>query len=233
MTRTAIVLAGGLGTRLQHVVGNLPKPMAPVAGKPFLQYVLDYLGREDVNEIILAVGYLRESIINYFGNAYNGLSLKYSVEEEPLGTGGAIFHAGSQVESDSVFIVNGDTYFDVNLRGLYQFHSEKNAEITIALKRMERFDRYGTVEIDNTGCITGFKEKKYLEEGLINGGIYCLNRSVFSASLPQKFSFETEILEKGVERGSMFGLESEGYFIDIGIPSDYDKAQTELIRNSH
>lgn len=228
MTRSAIVLAGGFGTRLQKVVSELPKPMAPVAGKPFLQYVLDYLDRQGINQTVLAVGYLRETIIQYFGDAYNGITIKYSVEDEPLGTGGAIKQACDLVEEENVFVINGDTFFDVDLAELFQFHISKNAFLSVALKKMEKFDRYGTVELNHENKITGFREKKYLDEGLINGGIYCLNKKIFPSSIPQKFSFETEILEKEIQSGKIFGLESKGYFIDIGIPEDYEKAQIDF-----
>ncbi len=230
MTRSAIVLAGGFGTRLQKVVHALPKPMAPVAGKPFLQYVLEYLGKQGVNDVILAVGYLRETIIEFFGDEYNGITIRYSVEDEPLGTGGAIKQACDLVEEENVFVINGDTYFDVALPELFQFHISKNAFLSVALKRMEKFDRYGTVELNDDKKICGFREKKYLDEGLINGGIYCLNKKIFPVSLPQKFSFETEILEKEIQSGKIFGLESTGYFIDIGIPEDYEKAQIDFAK---
>lgn len=229
MTGSAIVLAGGFGTRLQKVVSELPKPMAPVAGKPFLQYVLDYLGKQGIDTAILAVGYLRNTIIEYFGDEYNGLIIKYSAEDEPLGTGGAIKQACAMADGENVFVINGDTFFDVDLAQLFRFHISNQALLSVALKRMEKFDRYGTVEINDRNKITGFREKEYLDEGLINGGVYCLNKNIFPDSIPQKFSFETEILEKEIKTGKIFGLESKGYFIDIGIPEDYEKAQTDFI----
>lgn len=229
MIREAIVLAGGFGTRLQTVVSEVPKPMAPVAGKPFLQYILDYLIEQRIERAILAVGYLREVIIDTFGDQYRSLELVYSVEADPLGTGGGILQACQFAQDDTVFVINGDTFFEVDLAALASLHQQKNALLTVALKRMEKFDRYGTVEIDAENKITGFLEKKYLDEGLINGGIYCLNKSVFPEGIPAKFSFEKEILEKEIRNERIFGLRSDGYFIDIGIPEDYAKAQLDFI----
>lgn len=228
MIREAIVLAGGFGTRLQTVVKEVPKPMAPVAGKPFLQYILDYLITHKVAHVVLAVGYLRETIIDYFGDNYQSLSITYAVEENPLGTGGGILNACNQIKGDNVFVINGDTFFDVDLVELSAFHESNNALLTVALKKMEKFDRYGTVETDNEGRIIGFLEKKYLDEGLINGGIYCLNKHIFHPELPAAFSFEKEILEKEIVNRKIYGLRSEGYFIDIGIPEDYARAQDDF-----
>ena len=228
MIREAIVLAGGFGTRLQTVVKEVPKPMAPVAGKPFLQYILDYLIAHKVTHVVLAVGYLRETIIDYFGDNYLSLSITYAVEENPLRTGGGILNACKQIKGDNVFVINGDTFFDVDLVELSAFHETNNALLTVALKNMKKFDRYGTVETDNDGRIVGFLEKKYLDEGLINGGIYCLNKHIFHPELPAAFSFEKEILEKEIVNRKIYGLRSEGYFIDIGIPEDYARAQDDF-----
>lgn len=228
MIREAIVLAGGFGTRLQTVVKEVPKPMAPVAGKPFLQYILDYLIAHKVSHVVLAVGYLRETIIDYFGDSYQSLSIAYAIEENPLGTGGGILNACKQIKGDNVFVINGDTFFDVDLVELSAFHETNNALLTVALKKMEKFDRYGTVETDNEGRIIGFLEKKYLDEGLINGGIYCLNKHIFHPELPEAYSFEKEILEKEIVNRKIYGLRSEGYFIDIGIPEDYARAQNDF-----
>ncbi len=228
MIREAIVLAGGFGTRLQKVVSEVPKPMAPVAGKPFLQYILDYLIQHKVNHAVLAVGYLHETIINFFGDKYESLDITYSIESNPLGTGGGILQACNYVKGNNVFVINGDTFFDVDLVELSALHQHNHALLTLALKKMERFDRYGTVDLDADGRISGFLEKKYLDEGLINGGIYCLNKQIFHPELPEVFSFEKEILEKEIVNRKIYGLRSEGYFIDIGIPEDYERAQTDF-----
>jgi len=228
MIREAIVLAGGFGTRLQQVVSAVPKPMAPVAGKPFLQYMLDYLISHKVNHAVLAVGYLHETIINFFGDKYESLDITYSIESNPLGTGGGILQACNYVNGNNVFVINGDTFFDVDLVELSALHEHHHALLTVALKKMKRFDRYGTVDLDANGRISGFVEKKYLDEGLINGGIYCLNKKIFHTELPAVFSFEKEILEKEIVNRKIYGLLSEGYFIDIGIPEDFARAQDEF-----
>jgi D-glycero-alpha-D-manno-heptose 1-phosphate guanylyltransferase len=228
MIREAILLAGGFGTRLQKVVSEVPKPMAPVAGKPFLQYILDYLIAHKVNHAVLAVGYLHETIINFFGDKYESLNITYSIESNPLGTGGGILKACNYINGENVFVINGDTFFDVDLVELSAYHQHHNALLTVALKRMERFDRYGTVDLDADGRISGFLEKKYLDEGLINGGIYCLNKKLFDLELPEVFSFEKEILEKEIVNRKVYGLQSDGYFIDIGIPEDFARAQVDF-----
>lgn len=228
MIREAIVLAGGFGTRLQTVVKEVPKPMAPVAGKPFLQYILDYLILHKVTHVVLAVGYLRETIMEFFGDNYETLSITYAIEENPLGTGGGILQACNFIKGENVFVINGDTFFDVDLVELSAFHESNTALLTVALKKMEKFDRYGTVDLDVEGRVIGFLEKKYLDEGLINGGIYCLNKNIFSPELPKVFSFEKEILEKEIVNRKIYGLRSEGYFIDIGIPEDYARAQIDF-----
>lgn len=228
MIREAVVLAGGFGTRLQKVVSEVPKPMAPVAGKPFLQYILDYLIAHKVNHAVLAVGYLHETIINYFGDKYESLNITYSIESNPLGTGGGILKACNYINGENVFVINGDTFFDVDLVELSAYHQHHNALLTVALKRMQRFDRYGTVDLDPDGRISGFLEKKYLDEGLINGGIYCLNKKLFDLTLPEVFSFEKEILEKEIVNRKVYGLQSDGYFIDIGIPEDFARAQVDF-----
>ena len=225
MPREVIVLAGGFGTRLQTVISDIPKPMAPVAGKPFLEYVLHYLAKEHMSHVILAVGYKKEIIENYLGKEFAGLKISYSPEDEPLGTGGAIMQACNYLSGDEAFVINGDTFFDVRLGALHHFHSEKDAQLSVALKRMEKFNRYGTVEINKEGKIIGFREKQFLEEGFINGGVYCLDTQIFDIDLPRKFSFETDILEKKYKSGNIYGKEYKGYFIDIGIPEDYERAQ--------
>ncbi len=224
----AIVLCGGFGTRLQSVVSDVPKPMAPIGDKPFLHYVFCYLKREGIREAILAVGYKREVIENYFGDEYMGIAVRYSVEEEPLGTGGGIRQAYDMTHGGA-FVLNGDTFFDVSLSNLAEAHEANNADLTIALKSMQEFDRYGTVCMDSENRITAFDEKRYCVEGLINGGIYLLGHHLFDGlDLPQKFSFEKEIMEAQVGEKTMTGVAFDSYFIDIGIPEDYDRAQIEL-----
>lgn len=230
----AIILAGGLGTRLRDVVKDLPKPMAPVNGKPFLHYVFAYLKRQGVSRAILSVGYKSETIMDYFGDSYNDISVMYMEETEPLGTGGGIYHAATLFDEDT-FILNGDTFFDVNLKELYTFYTEQKADIALSLKPMKDFDRYGTVELNNEGRITRFAEKQMMQQGLINGGVYVLRKDCFhkiedlrGSLLPKKFSFEKEVLEGYVDQLKFSGKAFDNYFIDIGIPEDYTQSQSDF-----
>lgn len=224
----AIILAGGLGTRLRSVISEVPKCMAPVAGKPFLWYLLKFLAKYDVNRVILSVGYLREVIFKWIDNVREEFPyvIDYAIEEIPLGTGGGIKLGVTKALTNNVIILNGDTFFDVNLDKLMEFHSSHSSSITLSLKPMQNFERYGRVimnEVDQR--IVKFEEKKYCKEGLINGGIYVINKAqpIFK-DLPEKFSFETTVLESQCEFGNLFGIVEDGYFIDIGIPEDYQKA---------
>ncbi len=224
----AIVLAGGLGTRLKGVIYDIPKPMAPIGNKPFLEYLLQWLHKKSIDRVVLAVGYKYEIIEQYFGNTYKKMELVYAVENEPLGTGGAIANAIPYCESDSFFLINGDTFFDVDLELLKATHIEHSSELTLSLKEMTSFDRYGSVELVDSH-IQAFKEKTFIEKGLINGGVYYLQKAIFNRpELGKRFSFETDIMEAGVGHIKMAGLVSDSYFIDIGIPDDYAKASEEL-----
>ncbi len=229
MISSAIILAGGLGTRLRSVVNDLPKCMAPVAGKPFLKYVIDELLQQGVTDFIFSVGYMRESIIEFVHDEYPHLEAEFAIEQEPLGTGGGIQLAASLAKEKNVFVLNGDTLFKVNLKNLSDHHYARQAACTLSLKPMQQFDRYGVVELNEQQHIISFKEKQFYETGLINGGVYALNVNQFtSLPFPDKFSFENDYLEVYYQQQDMFGFVSEGYFIDIGIPQDYQRAQTEL-----
>jgi len=229
MVKEVIILAGGLGTRLRKVVPNVPKPMVNINGKPFLEYLLLFLKKQGIEKVILSVGYKYEIIKNYFGNFFEGMELKYSIEKELLGTGGAIKKSLSFVEEDMVFILNGDTLFKINFESLYSFHTKKQSYLTVALKYMKNFSRYGCVEIDKDNKIVSFKEKGFYKEGLINGGIYLLNKEFYLFLAPmEKFSFEKEILEKFYKTYNFYGFPTNGYFIDIGVPNDYERAKREF-----
>ena len=230
----AIILAGGLGTRLRSVISDLPKPMAPVADQPFLHYIFLYLQKQGITDVVLSVGYKSEVIKEFFGDKYAGINIRYAVENEPLGTGGGIRQAMSLIDSDA-YVLNGDTFFDVDLKDLYEFYTMRASDIALALKRMHHFDRYGTVEIGNQDRVLQFQEKRYKAEGLINGGVYVINKNLFKkveeiedTILSQRFSFEKDILEKHLLPLHYQGKEFGGYFIDIGIPEDYERAQTDF-----
>jgi len=219
----AVILAGGLGTRLRSVVSEVPKCMAPVNGKPFLQYMLEWLSRFDVSHVVFSVGYLREVIFAFIDSREWPFEISYAVEEEPLGTGGGIRLALTKCREDRVIVLNGDTFFNVDLKAL-----TFAAPVTLALKPMRDFDRYGAVDLAG-GLVTGFHEKTACTEGLINGGVYALVRSRLDlAFYPGRFSFEKDLLEPLAAARLVAGQVQEGYFIDIGIPEDYTRAQREL-----
>ena len=220
-----IVLAGGMGTRLKDAVPDVPKPMAPVKNKPFLEYLFNWLSQcPAIDRIIVATGYKSETIIEYFDRSFKGIPIIYVHEMEPLGTGGAIANALKSCISEQVLIVNGDTYFPIDTIRFKEFHERINKPVSIALKKMYRFDRYGTVEIAE-GTIMKFNEKTACEEGLINGGIYLLNQNWFETQrFPDKFSFEKDILEYYVSQQLLGGKIFDDEFVDIGIPDDYIKA---------
>jgi D-glycero-alpha-D-manno-heptose 1-phosphate guanylyltransferase len=222
----AIILAGGLGKRLQNVVKDLPKPMADINGKPFLEYLLKNLLNFGIHHVILSVGYKQESINSYFGDMFGSMRISYSCEEEPLGTGGALKQALAYVENEYVFVFNGDTFFDLDLDAFRLKSLELKCDITLALKKMYNFDRYGSVALDSYGYIEKFNEKLFVSEGLINGGVYCIKKDIFSTIiLPNHFSFESDFLEKMINNMRFGAYNSENYFIDIGIPADYEKAK--------
>ncbi|EAJ6072944.1 D-glycero-D-manno-heptose 1-phosphate guanosyltransferase [Campylobacter coli] len=214
----AIVLAGGLGTRLRSVVQDLPKPMAPINGKPFLVFVLGYLKKQGITEIILSISYKYELIQEYFKDEFHGVKIHYNIEKELLGTGGAIKDALKFVKN-KVYVLNGDTFFDIDLKKL----ALNSGKICIALKQMQNFDRYGTVNVDDQGFVASFEEKVFKKQGLINGGVYLLKKDIFDEFiLEKKFSFE-EFLQENYKSLKIQTQIFDDYFIDIGIPEDYYK----------
>ncbi len=229
MIDTAIILAGGFGTRLQSVVSDVPKPMALVDKRPFLEYLMAYASDQGIKNVILSVGYKHQLIIDHFGHLFMGMSVKYAIEDSPLGTGGAIWNALSYCQDGPVIILNGDSFLKIDFQAFGNYKQAQKADMVLALKPMQDFDRYGLVSVDENNRILEFKEKKYCKEGLINGGIYCFDTNwAKDLGLSGQFSFEKEILEAFVKSHSFLGFISEGYFIDIGIPEDYERAQVEL-----
>ena len=223
-----IILAGGMGTRLQSVVSDVPKCMAPVAGHPFLHYLITTLIEAGFKHIILSLGYKHEIIEEWLGANRFSADISTVVEEVPLGTGGAVKLALLKARTENVFVLNGDTFFGVNYPELFNLHRQTSASATLALKRMEKFSRYGVVDIEQESRrILRFNEKQYCESGLINGGIYLINRNELDA-YPAKFSLEKDFFEAKVTSSILSGYISEGYFIDIGIPDDYAQAQTDF-----
>ncbi|MDQ6757304.1 MAG: nucleotidyltransferase family protein [Bacteroidota bacterium] len=230
MIKECIILGGGLGTRLRSVIPDLPKCMAPVSGKPFLAYVVAYLQTQGIEKFILSIGYKSETIIEYLNSQAKDFQYQLSIEDEPLGTGGAIKFACTKSSEKTVVVVNGDTLFKINLNKLAAFHHMCGAHCTLSLKPMKDFDRYGIVELNKDYSIRSFKEKQFYESGLINGGVYILDAEKFlKEDMPEKFSFEKDYLEILYNKRRMYGVIQDEYFIDIGIPEDYERAQTELI----
>ena len=230
----AIILAGGLGTRLKSVVADKPKVLSPVAGKPFLYYIIEYLQKQGVDKYIFALGYLSEQVIVFLKENYLHLEYQYTIEETPLGTGGGIKKAIQLATEENVLIVNADTFFEMNIQQLFSFHIASKAHCTVSLKLMKNFDRYGSVELENeTQNIISFKEKTFMQEGYINAGYLILNKNCFlltTKNLPHIFSFEKDFLEKNVDAMLIKGFPYDGYFIDIGIPEDFNIAQ-EVFKN--
>lgn len=221
----AVVLCGGLGTRLGTLTQETPKPMMDVAGRPFIERVLDNLVEQNVSRIVLAVSYLREIIQAHFGDTYRNVPIDYSVEDKPLGTGGAIAHAicSLGLENKTLLVVNGDSYCEFDLNGMYKQLTD--ADIVMVTKYLYDTSRYGTTQLDNRGYVTGFQEKKQSFSGYINAGIYLLRASIFSRAPEGKFSFEQTYLEQAADRHICLASQiSDSYFIDIGIFDDYKLA---------
>jgi D-glycero-alpha-D-manno-heptose 1-phosphate guanylyltransferase len=224
----AIVLAGGLGTRLALRLQGLPKPMAPVAGRPFLEILLTQLRRSGCARVLLSVGYRHEVIEKHFGAVFDGMKIDYVVESTPLGTGGAIRLALERASEDSVLVLNGDTFLDADYAGMMRFHAEEGAEATLAVVRRDDVSRYGGVTIDGRR-IVGFEEKGRSGSGWINAGTYVLGRDLaWPPALAEKFSIEHDFFSPELARLRPAAFKVDGYFLDIGIPEDYDRAQTEL-----
>lgn len=223
----AIILAGGLGTRLSTVVKDVPKPMAPVCGRPFLEYVLDAVIADGVDKLILAVSYKKEYIIQHIGSSYKKAKVLYSIEETPLYTGGAIKKALGLCAEDRVFAVNGDTFFPVKLRRMRNVSQKYNVPAVIAVKRMFNFSRYGNVSIDKNMAVTAFNEKQFCRDGFINGGVYDIAKDSLN-SCPDVFSIEKDYFPVLAAEQKVYAFQDEGCFIDIGIPEDYALAQTLL-----
>ena len=227
----AIILAGGLGTRLKSVVSDVPKPMAPINNEPFLNYVFDYLKHYQIKHVVLSTGYLAYKISEYYKEEYKGIKISYTKEESPLGTGGGIRLAMIKCTTTDVLVLNGDSFFDVDIAAHYNNHISKNADCTLALRKVDNAARYGTLVLGDSNAVETFKEKDNLEkEGLINGGVYILNREVYLNKTEEKasFSIEKDFYEQRITELNMFGFEYEGYFLDIGIPEDYKQAQIDF-----
>ncbi|WP_158291536.1 nucleotidyltransferase family protein [Marinicauda algicola] len=221
----AVVLAGGLGTRLRASVPDLPKPLAPVAGRPFLEYLLVKLKSEGVRRVILSVGYRHEAIVDHFGSAWNGLDLVYAVEESPLGTGGALALALEKAQREHVLAMNGDTLVDADFRALCARRAAAGAPFAMLVREIEDSGRFGVCQVED-GRLTGFAPGLPGEPGWINAGVYCLASDFLSRmALKIPCSFEADILPAALDRHTLVVEPTRAPFIDIGVPESYAHAQ--------
>jgi D-glycero-alpha-D-manno-heptose 1-phosphate guanylyltransferase len=231
MIKEAIILAGGFGTRLRTVVNDVPKPMAPVNGKPFLHYLFEYLKKYGVEKAILSVGYLAEKVETHFGKDYLGITIEYAYENEPLGTGGGIRLAMEKCKGAHVLILNGDTFFDVPLDEFSNQHLGGSSDATLALRKVNDGSRYGTIALEGKR-VAAFQEKNVAQKGesLINGGVYAIRRKTLMGltEANMSFSIEQDFFAKYADKLWLQAFTCEGYFIDIGVPEDYERAQKEL-----
>jgi D-glycero-alpha-D-manno-heptose 1-phosphate guanylyltransferase len=236
-----LILAGGLGTRLRSAYAAGPKSMAPVGGRPFLDYLLRWLRSQGVKEVILCVGYKRAHIQRYVGKGRKwGLRVKYSIEKKLLGTGGAVKKAQSLIPGETFFVINGDTFLDVNLSQLARFHRSRRAFATMAVIRLANYARYGSLKMNRGGRITAFLEKQKARtdndrvdridrKQPINGGVYLFEKSLLSKIPPRvPISLETKLFPWLAARKRTFGFVNDTYFVDIGVPDDLRRAQNEL-----
>lgn len=228
MSFEAIVLAGGLGTRLRQTVPGLPKVLAPVAGRPFIEHVLAELVRGGCVRAVLAVGYLHDMVTQHLGRHFDGLELDYSVEDVPLGTGGAIRLASRMVRRQPFFVLNGDTWLDLDHGAMLAKHRSANAVLSIAVRRVPDVSRFGAVLVEGDRVVR-MDEKGNHGPGLINAGIYLMDSTILhDPTLVGAFSFERDLLSRRLPDLRPLAYETTGRFIDIGVAEDYAAAQTLL-----
>lgn len=224
---TALLLVGGMGTRLRAAVPSLPKPLAPVAGRPFLEFVIAQLRSQGIRRCVLCTGYMADKVEETFGDGTGfGISIAYSRESEPLGTAGALRLAAGFADGVSpLLVLNGDTLLQFDLERLYRFHLNSCARVTMAAARVPDASRFGTIQVDDEGHVLSFLEKTGSSEpGLINAGVYLVQPQVLE-TIPEGYaSWEASTLPSLVP-DHLYAQEHSGIFIDIGIPSEYQRAQ--------
>lgn len=227
----AIILAGGMGTRLRSVVADVPKPMAPVNGRPFLEHQMDYWIKHGVTQFVISVGYMKEVIMDHFGVSYRNTPLTYALEEQPLGTGGGLLLAAKGL-SEPFLVLNGDTFFEVDLDKLRTFHAEKSSEWTFSLFKANESNRYMGMDVSHNGEIVSLESTKANLGHLANGGVYLINPTALEKlgfTLGHKLSLEDDLLSSFLKQGGkLFGIQFNGAFIDIGVPQDYYLASEVL-----
>jgi NDP-sugar pyrophosphorylase family protein len=235
----ALILAGGLGTRLRSAFAAGPKSLAPVAGRPFLDYLLKWLRAEGVEEVVLCVGYKKSHIERHVGSGRKwGLRVRYSRERRLLGTGGAVKKGGRMTRDGAMFVVNGDTFLDVDLKKLRAFHKDRKALATLAVARVEDDGRFGAIRLDRKGRLTAFLEKSgkdangapsEVQKLEINGGVYLFEKKLLNRIPTQKqVSLEKDVFPDLISKHKVFGFVTDGYFLDIGVPDDFRRAQVDL-----
>jgi len=229
---SAVILAGGLGTRLRSTVPDLPKPMAPIGGRPFLEYQLDYWIAQGIGRFVLSVGYRHEAIMGHFGSRYKHAELEYVIEEKPLGTGGGFLLAAEKITLGEPFLLlNGDTYFAADWKELSAYALAHDADWCFSLFRTSEQGRYMGIELSPQGRITSLKSGCTQGSRLANGGVYWVHPRAlrgFRASR-EKVSLEEDMFPDALAAGQrLFGIEFTGSFIDIGVPDDYLRASTLL-----
>lgn len=229
---TIIILAGGLGTRLRSAVPDLPKPMARVGSRPFLEYLMDYWIKQGVKDFILSIGYMHEVITKHFGDNYKGVPIKYVIEDKPLGTGGALIACAKGL-TESFLVINGDTFIEVDLNKLANFHLKNKSEWTFSLFIADKSERYKRMEVTGDGIINSLQTGLSQKGHLANGGVYFINPSAFDKfdyKLNSKVSLEDELLSNFTSTGGvLYGMKFSGKFIDIGVPEDYYRAESFFI----
>ena len=219
-----IILAGGLGTRLSNHLDDNPKPMVNINGRPFLYYLFEYLIKNNVKKVILSVFYRYEKIINYFGDEYKGLKILYSIDKSQLGTGGAIKNALKLSKNENLIIINGDTYYNINLEKLMNDHRINNSDITLAVKPKKDFKRYGHVIFSQDNTVLKFVKKKFQSFGYIDGGIFCINNTLFENYRNNSFSIN-DFISQHIDIFKIKVVKFDNTFIDIGTPNDLEKAR--------
>lgn len=224
-----IILAGGFGTRLRSVVSDVPKPMAPIGERPFLELLMDYLIDYGCSHFVLSTGYMHEKISHHFGKTYRNVPVSYAVEKEPLGTGGGIRNAMQYCQEDNIVVLNGDTLFQIDYDDLQRFFHAHPTRLAVVLRQVDDTSRYGSVSTDCCDRIVRFTEKSAAGGvGTINGGIYMMDRTLLdSYTVGTPFSFEKDIMQRQFREEAFYAYISGAYFIDIGIPEDYQKLVRE------
>lgn len=233
MELAAVVLAGGMGTRLRSVVADRPKVLAAVAGRPFLTYLLDQIADAGIQRVVLSTGHLAEQFAEVIGDRYRNIQIVHAYEDQPLGTGGAIRFACDFTDADQLLVMNGDSYCAANLMGYIDWHVNGGNDVSLMLAKVSDTSRYGTVEMDASGRITAFIEKRpESTSGYINAGVYLFRRAMLEQFPTGPSSMERDVFPVWLREGAMMGWPTEAEFIDIGIPSDYERSHEFMARVS-